>query len=243
MQFTRVEEAAEEITVETTGARYVFYTDGGGRTGRILCTQLINGVRQVAQIDLGVSFEHLTLESPNVTEAADDLHATCVLNAIPVESSCAFIRVEIHPDSLLELYSTSPVDVTISSGLAARYHADTQGHLLLIDELGGIGMYPYSGHRNRDLTHIWGPQAPEWNVRYQLDRDSHPRSQTVRRGRTDPHRSDRPPAGHEGRSLHKPLLRIRTQRRVLAEGGGSTRPIQHGWAVLRRYLVRHHGII
>ena len=170
MKFTRVEETDGAITVETTGARYVFHTTVGKAGGRIVCTQLINGVRQVAQIDLSVPFEHLTLESPNVAEADDDLHATCVLNAIPIESSCAFVRIEVHPDSMMEVFATSPMDVTVSSELDARYQADTQGHLLLIDDRGGIGCYPYKGLLGRDLTRTADPN-PSWNVCYHLGRD------------------------------------------------------------------------
>ncbi len=175
MWFTAIEETADAITVQTTGARYVFdtSTDGrSGRGGRIECTQLINGVRRVAWIDLSISFEHLTLESPNVSEADDALHAGCMLNAIPIESSCQFLRIEVHPDSLLEVFATSPLDITVSSGLDARYQADTQGHLLLIDELGGIGMYPCRGLRDRELSRTGDGQTSEWKVRYLLERDA-----------------------------------------------------------------------
>ena len=173
MQFSRVDEAADAITVETTGARYVFRKSGPkgpGGPGRIECTQLINGVRQVAQIDCSIPFEHLTLENPHVAEADADLHAPCVLNTIPVESSCQFLRIEIHPDSLLQVYATSPMVLTVSSDLDAQYQADTQGHLLLVDDTGGIGVYPCGSLQDRDLTHTPG-EAPKWDVRYHFGRN------------------------------------------------------------------------
>lgn len=171
LRFTSIQQTERAITVETTGARYVFEktTEGSRRGGRILCTQRINGERQVAQIDCSVPFERLTLESTDAAECDDALHAPVVLNAIPFDSSCQFLRVEVHRDSLLWIEATVPVNLTVSTDLVPEYQADTQGHLLLIDGRGGIGAYPHRGLQNRELVRSGGPDSADWTVRYQLD--------------------------------------------------------------------------
>lgn len=183
MRITAAEQTPESITVQTTGARYVFDTTGkprmpasaapdGHSGGSVLCTQLVNGPRNTARIDFDVSFERLTLESPDIVGYRDDLHAACVLNTVPIDSSCAFVRIEVHRDSLLEIYTSLPMQITITSDLRPEYHADTKGHLLLIDELGGIGMYPHKGMLRRELLHTGSGADKEWQVRYHLERDS-----------------------------------------------------------------------
>jgi hypothetical protein len=174
MRFTRIAEDADGITVETTGARYLFRTgrpDKPGAGGSIVCTQILNGVREVARLDCSIPFDRLSLESGDVAQSDEDLDAACVLNAIPFDSSCAFLRIEVHRDSLLEITSTEPLVLTVSTEFVAEYHADTRGHLLLIDPRGGLGAYAYRGLLNREVTHIGTPPAGTWNVRYQFDRE------------------------------------------------------------------------
>ena len=154
MKVKTVTEDKSEITVVTTGAKYVF--DKSGKQGRISCHQQLNQKRLLATIEFNCPLSTLSVEYH------DD--ATCLLHQ-EVERG-GFLRVQINSDSLLDLYCSSALDLVFSGNFLSDYSAQKDGHILLIDESGGIGIYPYRGLKSVELSNL----ADEgWQINYTLE--------------------------------------------------------------------------
>ena len=93
MKIESVTETPQEITVVTTGAKYVF--DKSKEKGRILCHQELNQKRLLATVELSWSLSSLSIEHQD--------EASCVLNQMRGATSCGYLRAQINSDSLLEL--------------------------------------------------------------------------------------------------------------------------------------------
>ena len=141
MKVVSAVETHEQITVETTGARYVFHKTGS--QGRIECRQLINKDRSVGEAIISIPFDRLCLE------AVDD--EKCILHTIPYNLSCQFLRIEIHRDSMMEFTSTGGYRLTYKTEFDPAYHVVKSGNVLSVDDIGGFGMYPYKGFEDVEI--------------------------------------------------------------------------------------------
>ena len=160
MNVESVTEDRSEIAVVTTGAKYVF--EKSGKQGRILCHQQLNQKRLLTAIELNCPFSSLSVEY------YDD--ATCVLNQ--GLEGCSFLRVQINSDSLLDISCRSDWAMTrelllsFSGNFVPDYSAQKDGHVLLADEDGGLGIYPYRGLRKIELTNA---AEKNWQISYALE--------------------------------------------------------------------------
>jgi len=155
MKVEKVEENKEEITVITTGAKYII--DKSGKTGKISSYQLLNKERLLATINFNYSFSTLSVERK------DD--STCVLHQ-EVGGGGAYLRLQINSDSLLDIYSCKELNLSFSGNFLSDYRAEKNGNILLIDEDGGIGIYPYKGLKNIESVNL---SSKEWKIKYILD--------------------------------------------------------------------------
>lgn len=155
MKVKAIQEDKEKVAVVTTGAKYVF--DKSGKKGKISCYQLLNKKRLMATIDFDCSFSTLSIERKDNT--------TCVL--FQELGGCQGLRLQVNADSLLDIYSQGRLDLTFSGNFLPEYGAQKNGNVLLIDETGGIGFYPYKGLNNIEFTDF---TAKEWKINYILDR-------------------------------------------------------------------------
>lgn len=153
----KVESARQEgdrVTVQTTGARFVFQKTG--ERGRISCTQRLNRERLVATVELSRPLGNLSIQ--HVDEERAVLHQDAV--------GCGYLRLAVGRDSSLELYCLPELSVSIQGSFRPDCCSSRDGHVLLIDEIGGFGAFPYQGLRHWD--HVDAAQA-EWKVAYDLD--------------------------------------------------------------------------
>lgn len=128
-------ETSEEITVSTTGARYVFYKTKP--QGRIECRQLLNKDRAVGEIRISIPFDRLCLEAVDEDK--------CILHTIPYDISCQFLTIEIHRDSMMEITSTGGYRLVYKTDFQPFYHVIKSGNVLSMDDIGGFALYPYKG--------------------------------------------------------------------------------------------------
>ena len=154
MKIQSVTETPEEITIVTTGAKYVF--DKSAQKGRILCYQELNEKRLLATIELNHPLASLSIEHQDET--------TCVLHQKLVGSY--FLRVQVNSDSVLDLHCFGQLHLVFSGSFLPDYCAEKAGNVLLIDESGGIGIYPCRSLRSAELTNS---TSPAWRADYVLD--------------------------------------------------------------------------
>ena len=134
MKVESVEEDEDKVTVATTGAKYII--DKSGKFGKISCYQMLNEERLLATIEFNHSFSTLSVEGKD--------NLSCVFHQqTGGKISCSFLRLQINSDSLLDIYSTLGLNLSFSGNFLAEYSAQKDGNVLLIDKIGGIGIYPY----------------------------------------------------------------------------------------------------
>lgn len=155
MKVETVNEENNRITVITTGARYVI--DKSGKTGKISCYQQLNKERLIATLDFNHSFSTLSIERKD--------NSTCVLHQ--GTGDCNYLRLQINSDSVFDIYCCSELNLTFSGNFLPEYSSEKNGHILLIDEIGGIGVYPYRGLRNVELSDF---TTKKWRITHLLDR-------------------------------------------------------------------------
>lgn len=150
-----VDETPERITVLTVGARYEF--DKVADHGVISCYQRLNQERLVVRIALGHPLATLTIEHQD--------NESVVLNQI-VQSTwyCKFI---IRGDGVLEIYSMPRMQLDFSGTFQPAYCASRDGNMLLLDAVGGIGVYPCRWFALRDSS---GLASDAWQLHYEGDR-------------------------------------------------------------------------
>ena len=158
MQLRRVVTEDERIVIETTGARYVVHKMA--EHGEIECWQLLNGERLLARLRLSVPLADLTVEGQDAEK--------CVLNTVPFVRSCAFVRLQINRDSLLDISSTVPLTVSADSAVPPEYFATRNGHLIGIDRTGGIGLYSPRGLSDAGTCQCTGQG---WQASFELARN------------------------------------------------------------------------
>jgi len=112
-------------------------------------------------VELSCPFSTLSVEHHDDT--------TCVLNQ--GLEGCSYLRIQINSDSLVDLYCRSDWDLTrelhlnFSGSFLPDYSARKDGHVLLADEDGGLGIYPYRGLRKVELTDA---AQRNWQISYTL---------------------------------------------------------------------------
>jgi len=156
MKVEKVEENKNKVIIVTTGAKYII--DKSGKTGKISCYQLLNKERLLATINFNYSFSTLSVEGK------DD--STCVLYQQLKRGQCAYLRLGINRDSLLNIYSCGELNLAFSSNFLPDYEVEKNGNILLIDEAGGMGIYPYKGLKNKELVKS---NNEELRINYNLD--------------------------------------------------------------------------
>jgi len=152
MLIESVEQSEGCITVITTGGR--FEIDTLAERGLITCSQRINRERIVATVRLGHPLQTVSIEHQ------DDEFV--VLNQIV--RSTWYARLIIRGDSVLELYSMPELTVDISGQFAPAYTAQHNQHVLLLDEVGGLGVYDGAVFRLQDADKL---SSTNWHLHYQ----------------------------------------------------------------------------
>ena len=132
MQVLEAIKEKERIKVRTTGAVYLFHTQGD--LGRIECFQTLNKERKLGMCQVDMSFEKLEVEVMDKDK--------CILHAIPREMSCSYIRIEVHRDSMLEIYATQSLHIEYRTDFSAEYEACEKDCQVAADAYGGFGLYP-----------------------------------------------------------------------------------------------------
>ena len=152
MNSKSVFETQERTTVVTTGARYEF--NKVTEKGVVSCYQRINEERLVARITFWRPFTTLSIEHH------DDESA--VLNQI-VQSTW-YTKLVIRADGVLEIYSMPQLDLQFSGAFAPEYSGQRDGSILLLDDIGGIGVYPCTWFTLRDT---YGMTGRNWRLHYE----------------------------------------------------------------------------
>lgn len=129
-----VEDNGDAVTVETTGARFVFER---GQRLRIACYQRINSERLVAHITLSIVGETFLVEHED-----DD---QVVLRQRTTDSW--YTRLIVRADSVVELYSMTEMDVAVEGAFRPEYVVIKPPHAVLADQFGGVGCYGAHGVR------------------------------------------------------------------------------------------------
>ena len=159
MRIEKVSETSHAITVVTTGAKYVF--DKSAKKGQILCYQGLDDKRLVATIELNYALPTLSIEYHDET--------TCVLHQHL--SGAYFLRAQVNSDSLLDLHVFGRLEAGFSGNFLPDYVAEKAGNLLLIDEQGGIGIYPCRRLHSAEFNNL---KSQSWKANYTLDEWSRP---------------------------------------------------------------------
>ncbi len=154
MRIEKVSETSHAITVVTTGAQYVF--DKSAQKGQILCYQGLDDKRLVATIELNYALPTLSIEYHDET--------TCVLHQHL--SGAYFLRAQVNSDSLLDLHVFGRLEAGFSGNFLPDYVAEKAGNLLLIDEQGGIGIYPCRRLHSAEFNNL---KSQSWQANYTLD--------------------------------------------------------------------------
>ena len=78
-----------------------------------------------------------------------------------------YIRLQINRDSLLSIYCCHRgLKLNPAGDFTPDFTDLKDGHLLLIDDVGGIGAFPYSELRNVEVSEI---STKKWKVEYTLN--------------------------------------------------------------------------
>ena len=154
MQIREIAQGKEQLTIVTTGAKYIINT--AAAQGRIDCYQRLNRERLVASLKFNFSFSALSVEKQDCD--------SCILHQhMPGRS---YMRLEINGDSLLDIHSPAykmgkPLCATVNvsgSDFVPYYTAENNGNILLLDDVGGIGVYAYKGFIKKDTTNFVGKE-------------------------------------------------------------------------------------
>jgi hypothetical protein len=131
MQVEKAKEEKQKITVTTTGAEFIF--NKKSREGEIILCQRLGKRRVLAKITISLPLKDLTLEVKDREKVI--LHQTSLTSA--------FLKMRISAGSLLTIYSTSLIEnLTCLGNFKPEYTASEGGNFLIIDNHGGIGLYP-----------------------------------------------------------------------------------------------------
>lgn len=168
MQIEAVARDKNQLTIVTTGAKYIINTSG--KQGSIDCYQQLNKKRLVASLEFNFAFSALSVEKQD--------RERCILHQhLPGRS---YLRLEINRDSLLDIHSPAyntgmPLSAAVKvsgSDFAPYYTAENEGNVLLLDDVGGVGVYPYKGFTKKDSISFAGKdltvnyQAAEGDCRF-----------------------------------------------------------------------------
>lgn len=156
MKVESVREDKDRIVIITTGAKYIIHKTPV--KGRIDCYQVLNEERFIAGIDFDMPFERISIERSD--------ESTCVLNLIPYELDCRYLRIQINRDSLIDIYSVFELKLTFTGDFLPEYYAEKDGNTLLIDQIGGIGIYPYRELRVKELVNC---NNKYWKISHKLN--------------------------------------------------------------------------
>ena len=157
MKVEKVTEAKDQITITTTGARYVI--EKSGEKGRIFCYQLLNKERLLATINLNVPTHALTVERND--------SSTCVIHqAGEMWGKWCGLNLQVNRDSLLEIFCSKELKLTFDGNFLPEYGAQKDGNVLLIDEIGGVGLYPYKGLNSMEIGNFTNK---EWKANYLIN--------------------------------------------------------------------------
>ncbi len=153
MQVKNVRDGKHKISVVTTGAKFVFNKDTN--KGEILCYQNLGKQRLLAKVTVSLSFKDLILEEKNDERVI--LHQS--------SPTAAFLKIRINGDSLLVFYSNNLIkSLTCSGNFRPEYNAAEGGNFLLIDQAGGIGLYPnLISWPDKIISNFSGDS---WNITY-----------------------------------------------------------------------------
>ncbi|MCD6302737.1 MAG: hypothetical protein J7M15_04340 [Anaerolineae bacterium] len=127
-----VVDCGDAVTVETTGARYVFER---GERLRISCHQRINTERLVARLTLSIPADTFLVEHDDVNEVVLRQRTT----------DTWYTRLVVRADSVLDIYSMTEIGVTVEGAFRPAYVALKAPHAILADEHGGVGCYGVRG--------------------------------------------------------------------------------------------------
>lgn len=155
MNVEAVYETAERTIVLTTGARYEF--DKGVHKGIVSCYQRLNQERLVAHITFGHPFASLSVEHQDKDSVV--LHQ--------IVQSTWYTKLVIRADGVLEIYSMPRLELQFAGAFLPTYTGRRDGHTLLLDEIGGIGVYPCAWFKLRDDI---GLATRNWQLQYEGDR-------------------------------------------------------------------------
>lgn len=152
LQIQEVVRDKDQLTVVTAGAKYIINTSAS--KGSIDCYQRLNRERLVASLKFNFSFSGLSVENQDGD--------SCILHQhMPGRS---YMRLEINGDSLLDIHSPAynpgmPLCAEINvpgSDFVPYYTAENNGNMLLLDDIGGVCIYPYKGFVKKDTTNFSG---------------------------------------------------------------------------------------
>lgn len=145
MEIIKVEENDEQFIVQTTGAKFVIHKNDD--VGIIECWQMLNKERKIGEIKLGnksigkTPFKELYIGWEDKKK--------CILN---VMSGSASTKIFISADSLITFTSNQELTLEANIDLGYDYLAEKNGNIIVADEIGGIGIYPYKNQIERKLT-------------------------------------------------------------------------------------------
>ena len=123
MRIEGVERMGRTVHVRTTGARYTF----DGETDTIRAEQLLETRREVAEWRSSLPLDGLTILSTTPRE--------CVV-------ANDHITLGVQCDGLVMVSPQQPVTLTLRSKIGGRWNRFIDGHLLAIDDLGGLAVNP-----------------------------------------------------------------------------------------------------
>lgn len=128
MRVKSVSEKSDSITVQTTGAEYIF--DKNADT--VTAYQLINGKRLLFTADCGKSLTNLSVESQSTNEAVLTTGTNGVTFGIQMDSLM-----------LISNHGSADLNITCQSAVAGRWNRLSQGNLMVKDDTGGFTVNPY----------------------------------------------------------------------------------------------------
>jgi hypothetical protein len=155
MNIEAVYETPERTVVLTTGARYEF--DKGPHNGVVSCYQRLNQERLVAHIAFSHPFASLSVEHQDSESVV--LHQ--------IVNDTWYTKLVIRADGVLEIYSMPRLTLQFNGAFLPTYSGRRDGHTLLLDEIGGIGVYPCDWFKLRDEVNL---TSRNWQLQYEGDR-------------------------------------------------------------------------
>lgn len=155
MKVESVTEDSQRITVVTTGAKYII----DKLTGGIECWQMLGRSRLLAKVVPDCTFSEAGFSVDHWDENL------CAVRYM-FSGTDKYIRIQINKDSLMEIYSMKRNAVKINGFFMPKYQSQKNGNALLIDETGGMGIYPYKGLRNMEM---YTRERDGMDINYEMD--------------------------------------------------------------------------